>query len=206
MSEALASLSRWAVPAPSRAQRSVPRGSWIEGPADAFLHQAVWWACVLPVLSDTPRWAPLAVALYALLHAVARPAQWPRLAGVAVASAGVGWVVDTTLARTGAIEFSAAVVAQTGLGGSVLFMVALWTAFGLSLTASLRWLQRLSLPLVGLIGAVAGPIAYLGGETLGLLSVAGTGGYAGVGVGWAVAVATLSRVARPSVVAPVSSR
>jgi hypothetical protein len=104
----------------------------------------------------------------------------------------LGWLADSGLALAGLIAFPE----STRLGGpSPLWMVALWAAFASTLRHSLGWLRgRWSLGVA--LGAIGGPLAYLGGEALGAITVTGTAGVAAVAVQYALATPLLLAVVR----------
>lgn len=73
-------------------------------------------------------------------------------------------------------------------------MVSLWAMFAVSLSASARFLSQLSVHWVAALGATMGPLAYLGGERLGVLTL-GRGASLVVAAEWAIAVAILAHSA-----------
>jgi hypothetical protein len=68
-----------------------------------------------------------------------------------------------------------------------LWLAALWAAFGTSLRTSLSWLAGRYV-LAALLGAVAGPLSYLGGAKLGAVTMHPNRAFsiAALAVGWAV--------------------
>ena len=82
---------------------------------------------------------------------------------IAVAAALLGFLCDSVLVQLGVITFPE----QAKLGApSTVWMVALWVNLGLTLRYSLGWLRGRYL-LAGVLGAIAGPLAYAGGQRLG---------------------------------------
>jgi hypothetical protein len=75
------------------------------------------------------------------------------------------------------------------------WILALWAAFVTALNVSLRWMRNKWLVMV-LFGAIGGPLAYMGAEKLGavtLNSMPTT--YIALGVGWAIITPLLLKLA-----------
>lgn len=124
--------------------------------------QAAWTAAVLGAAGGWPLLgvAAIAAALAWHLWRSTAPAQEARLALVV---SGIGLVFETlrlTLADT------------TYPSGQPLawlppyWLVALWTLMAITLNVTLRWLRG-RWALAALLGAIGGPLAFLGGERLG---------------------------------------
>jgi len=153
-------------------------------------NQAAWWWCILCVGAGHAWLALVGPAAYVLAHLALRAPARSSIATLAVAAAAVGFVADSALVRSGYLRFPGASTSWTAP-----FMIALWAAFGVSLTASMKFLRARPVAVAAAIGAVAGPIAYAGGERLGVLGLAPRAWLA-VGVAWAAALAALALVAR----------
>jgi hypothetical protein len=169
------------------------------------IFQLGWFACVLGAAAGFP-WvgASITSGLIALhLAIVSQPGRDLRLMAVA---AGFGFLADTLLTLPGLMQFAG------GDASSLIappWMVVLWINFAITLRHSLAWLQSRR-KLAVLLGAVAGPLAYLAGERLGALQVPEPfSGYAAIGVTWAVALPCLlffaRRVERPAADAIVAT-
>ena len=163
-------------------------GGWI----DFFAHQLGWWACVLLARSEHASIAPLGLLPYLVTHLIAPNRPRRSLLLLAAGAALIGFGADTLLALSGTIAFPLSPESPP----SPAWMVALWAALGLSVSASLGWLTRIPLLSVAAVGAAAGPLAYLGGERLGLIAVSGTPGALGVAVAWALALPLVTTLAR----------
>jgi len=163
---------------------------WL-GPADALLQQAAWWTVVLSAARGEPRLATLAGAAVVGLHLLLRAGERRRVAVVAVAAGAFGFLTDSLLVGAGLVLFA---------GGSTSppWMVGLWAAFGVGLTASLRTPAAWPATRLALVAALAGPIAYRAGGSLDAISFpAGTAAaLAAIAVQWAVGVPLLALVAR----------
>ncbi|MHC4974020.1 MAG: DUF2878 domain-containing protein [Planctomycetota bacterium] len=146
-----------------------------------LLFQAGWFACVAG-----PAWVgPAAVALV-----VAVDLAWTRRraheAKTVLASGALGSAADLLLANAGLLAFRG--------GGYPLWMAALWLNFGTILNVSLAWLKG-RWWLAAVLGAVCGPLVYLGGERLGA-TVLQPGTLVAVAAQFAVAVPGLLWIAR----------
>src|SRR5690606_21303662 len=100
-----------------------------------------------------------------------------RLVGAALVA---GVVIDGGLVATRVLRYEASAIALPA-GGAPLWILALWSAFALTLTQSLRWLQHRPW-LAAAFGAIGGPLAYLG-------AARGFGALAFVAPGWIAMVA-----------------
>lgn len=80
-----------------------------------------------------------------------------------------------------------------------LWLVALWAMFGTTLRGSLSWLAGRYV-LAALLGAVAGPLSYLGGAKLGAVTLPPNPAFslAALAVGWAVMMPLLVWLAHGS--------
>jgi hypothetical protein len=162
------------------------------GILDAVAQQAAWWAAVMLASRGHGALAPVAPLLLAVLHLALRPEARGRIAACAALAGLFGLATDTLWARSGLLAFA-------GAGGwAPAWMVALWAAFGVALTASLRSAARWPLGRLALAAAVAGPLAYRAGSALGALALDGGAVTALVAVAaqWALGVPLLSVLAR----------
>lgn len=109
-----------------------------------------------------------------------------------LAAAGIGIILDPTLAFAGLIAFASGTLFD---GLAAHWMVALWMVFAITLNVSLRWLKER--PMVAVVlGGVGGPIAYVAGEKLGAVWIDSSLGIFAIGVGWAIAMWLLVVLAR----------
>jgi hypothetical protein len=135
--------------------------------------QLVWLACVL--------WRDWGLAVFATvlaLHLALVPDRARELR-LLVAAGAAGWAAELAMRASGATSFASGAVPA--------WMVALWVNFASTLNWSLDWLRG-RFALAALLGAVAGPLSYWGGERLGALSVPRP---LVVGLVWAVATPAL---------------
>lgn len=109
----------------------------------------------------------------------------------------LGLLLDGSLAFGGWLRYAAAAPAVPS-GGAPLWILALWAAFALTLTKSLRFLHK-RLWLAAAFGALGGPLAYLGAERgwgAVVFVAPAWQGLLGLALGWALAIVILTRRAR----------
>ena len=153
------------------------------------LQQGAWWACVL----GAEPWGYLVMILFVIVHLGFNRSQLGTEGLLVLVALGVGFCVDAVLIHSSFVHYE-------GLHRVLdvpLWMLALWAGFG----ATLRHSQRLLVasPIRGfLIGALAGPLAYAGGEGLGRLEISGVGGFFLIGLNWAIALGILAWCVRRS--------
>lgn len=156
---------------------------------DLVGYQAVWFAAVIGAGRGSAWPGVLAATAFVAWHFGRAPAHRLRLGAAALAA---GCIVDGTLAATGLIDYAA-----NGVLPAPAWILALWVAFSMTLTASLDLLQRRPL-IAALAGAVGAPLAYAGAAA-GWQAVAfGTPAWIALGVlgaGWALALPLLARLA-----------
>jgi|GEM_PF-14784 len=163
-------------------------------------YQLAWFTTVISAAHGLIWPGVVIVTLYAsqqLLRSVDRKAE---LALVAMAVM-LGLILDTLLLRMGLISYSPAWPLPTL---APVWILALWIAFSLTFTQSLRYLQTRPL-MATLLGSIGGPLAYLGAASgwhvvsfsqpiwLPLLWLA---------IGWGLATPLLGRLARSASRAP----
>jgi hypothetical protein len=127
-------------------------------------YQVAWFAVVIGAAQGFA-WAGAAVALLvAGAHlTLRRDAGEVKLMAVA---AGIGLLVDGTLAITGQVRFAAPWPPNL----APFWMLCLWIAFATTLNHSLRWLMGRPVA-AAVAGAVGGPLAYLAAAKLGALTI-----------------------------------
>ena len=130
--------------------------------ANFVVFEAAWFACILGVAHGRPVCGTAAVVAAIAWHVAicARPAT--ELALVAILGA-IGLVAESLVAAQGHVAYPAG---QPVAWLAPYWMVALWGELGIALNVTLRWLKRS--PLLALaLGAVCGPLSFLGGVRLG---------------------------------------
>jgi len=149
------------------------------------LFQFGWFVCVQGHVA----WALATTALVLLLHArflVRDAREWLLL----IAVAALGFVVDSVMIRAGIL------VPQPAALLAPLWLVCLWLLLATTLAHSLAWLQRRVL-FAAVLGAIGGPLAYIGGAQFGA-ALLGDDGFLGastalvvLSLSWAVAMPLL---------------
>lgn len=154
-------------------------------------YQLVWFAAVLGAARGTSVPGLVAALLFAAAHLVSTPRRGDD-ARLALAAAGLGVVVDGTLAALGWVQYGAAASAWPPV-----WLLAIWASFGLTLNHSFALAQR-HLALSGLLAAIGGPLAYLAAGRLGAFTLVEPvwRGVAALALAWAVALPLLAALAR----------
>jgi hypothetical protein len=149
--------------------------------------QIVWFTTVLSAAGGLPWVGPVVVVVAVAAHLRLMPGVCSSEGMLLGAAAVVGYALDCILFVSGLLS---AMPGAELFGPSPLWMVGLWIAFAATLRHSLAWLgSRYFLGAV--VGAVAGPLAYRGGELLGALSIDGTPGLLAVSIEYLIAMPAL---------------
>lgn len=165
----------------------------IKAVANFVLFQISWFAAILggaqgwPLLGSAPAIIVVAIHLYMNRDKLMREV----LLVTVVTLLGV-------FVETGFVEFGVLHYARSSADAALppIWIIALWFAFGTLPHGSLSWLSgRLWLQLF--LGAVFGPLSYVGGANLGAatLSVPLINSIAMISVGWAVAMVLIFQLA-----------
>jgi 1-acyl-sn-glycerol-3-phosphate acyltransferase len=187
MSEARERHDRRPAPAP------VPTaGSTVRVVVDVVGFQAAWWASALTA-TTAPLLGPVAMLAFVVGHALVTP-RGHRAASflLAALAAVVGLVVDNALVAVGAVAFPGS---RLLVGAVPLWMLGLWSGFALTIPSTLATATATTTR-AAVLGALAGPVAYVGGARLHALALGPTWSLAVVGVAWAVALPLLATLAR----------
>ena len=128
--------------------------------------QLGWFACVLGAAHGHEYLGPLVVALLLAAHLARHPQRARELRLLAYVTP-LGLAIDSSQVALGWIRY-----AGTPLLGVLapLWIAALWPLFGTTFRASMGWLRPRRLT-AGVLGAVGGPLSYLGAERLGALEI-----------------------------------
>jgi len=151
--------------------------------------QIAWWACVLGATHDAPWVGVVACVAFVALQWLASPRRRAD-AWLVACAALAGLMLDGSLAQLGWIDY----YGNIGALPAPAWIIALWAAFAMTINHSLAWLR----PAMAIVlGAVGGPMAYLGAERLGAVElVTSTQATIALAIGWAVATCALTLVAR----------
>ena len=151
--------------------------------------QVVWFVCALGAAQG--RNLPGAVAATLFIGAVLATTRSPAREGIAILSSGVvGLIAESALVATEFVRFAAPWPSQSLAPA---WIVALWLAFGATLSAMASLLGRSFFVKASITGFLAGPLAYWGGERLGALAIVAAAplAYLTIGLIWAVALPAL---------------
>lgn len=158
-----------------------------------ILFQLAWFACVIGASKGLP-WLGVYVALAVAawhIRQVAQPKQEMRLILICLL---LGGLYDQAILSGGLISY-----VNSGWGNSTIALVpvwilGLWLAFATILNAGLRWLHGRYI-LAAVLGAISGPLAYIGAEKLGAVTLHGVNSYIVLSLGWAILTPLLIGIA-----------
>ena len=155
-------------------------------------YQAVWLAIVLGAGRGQP-WPGIVVALVFVIWQSKGP-HWNERLRLVASALVLGTVIDGGLLRSGLLQFASP---WPIAGAPPLWIGAIWAAFAVTLPRSMALLQ--GRPWLGAaLGAVGGPLAYLGAARAGaVIWVAPPWqGLAALALTWALAMPLLAEIAR----------
>ena len=148
--------------------------------------QAAWWATILSAANGMPWVAAGASGAAVVLH-LAFVDRSPPERLVLVGATAVGGVLETANALAGVTRFDPP---PLGMDLAPAWMIVQWTVLGATLRHSLGWIRG-RYALAAVLGAIAAPPAYLGGQRLGALAVGGTGSLVALAAEYAAAIPLL---------------
>jgi len=130
--------------------------------ANFVVYEAGWFACILGAAHGQPGWGTAAAVAAIAWHVAisARPATELALVGLLSA---IGLVAESLVVSQGNVAYPSG---QPWAWVAPYWLVALWGEFAIALNVTLRWLKRRPL-LAALLGALFGPLSFLGGVRLG---------------------------------------
>jgi hypothetical protein len=129
--------------------------------------QIGWFACALGAAQGRPWLGLVVVAVYLILHLLWSP-EWRRELQFILTVGGLGMAIDSLSKITGLLIYNGDMLNIAWL--APLWIGALWLQFASTLNVSLAWLQDNYL-LAVVLGAIFGPLSYLGGARLGALGL-----------------------------------
>lgn len=156
------------------------------------LFQAAWFACVLGAARGVA-WlgvfATFLIVAWHLKHAIQAKFEVILL----MVTLMIGAVFDQLMLGTQLVSYQAHGWSDTL---TPVWILALWAGFATALNVSLRWMQGKWLVAL-LFGAFGGPLAYMGAERLGAVTLnANPQSYLALSIGWAVITPILLLFAR----------
>ena len=156
-----------------------------------ILFQIAWFAAIIGGASGWPLLGSVPALVVVAIHLFVNRNQWSREAVLIVGVTLLGVIVETGFVSLGALHY-----AGTSAVLPPIWIVALWFAFGTLPHGSLSWLSR-RVWLQLFLGAVFGPLSYLGGVKLGAatMPVPMMGSIIIISVGWALAMVVMFQMA-----------
>lgn len=146
-----------------------------------ILFQVSWFACVLGAANNLPWLGVLVTFMVLFWHFIQLKIIQPELILMFTVLV-IGGILDQALLSTDLVGY-----VNHGWSSAVVpvWILALWLAFASILNVSLRWMREKYL-LAVIFGAIGGPLAYLGAEKLGAVTLHGTNAMLALSIGWAV--------------------
>jgi hypothetical protein len=153
------------------------------------LFQIAWFSCVLGAAKQMPWLGVIVTFIVAAWHLSQAPQAKPEIILLLIALL-IGGFFDQLMLSSHLITYQAHGWIDTLLPAWIL---ALWAAFATILNVSLRWMRNRWLIAI-LFGAIGGPLAYMGAEKLGAVTLNMPLAYVALGVGWAILTPLLLKI------------
>lgn len=151
------------------------------------LFQIGWFACVIGAAKQMP-WLGVAVVIAIIIWHLTQAKQAKKELQLLFITLVIGGTFDQIMLNHELISYQA-----HGWSNSIVpvWILALWAEFVTVLNVSLRWMKELKTPVCWLVsvlfGAIGGPLAYIGAEKLGAVTLNNLPiSYIALGVGWAI--------------------
>lgn len=125
-----------------------------------------WLLTVFGGANDLPHLGPLAVLVAIGIHLWLAPEPSRELTLIAITGfIGLAW--DSVMVTSGWLAYPSGIVVA---GLAPYWILAMWMLFATTLNVSLRWLHN-RLSVAALLGAIFGPASYLGGSSIGAVTL-----------------------------------
>jgi Protein of unknown function (DUF2878) len=147
-----------------------------------ILFQIAWFACVLGAARGMPWLGVIVTVVIVAWHLYQAKSAKPEIILLCIALI-IGAAFDQLMHSTHLLTYQA-----HGWSDALVpaWILALWAGFVTALNVSLRWMRNKNL-LAILFGAIGGPLAYMGAEKLGAVTLNNLPmTYIALGVGWAI--------------------
>ncbi len=141
--------------------------------------QVIWFACALGVPNGV-EWIVYPLGLIYVFQHLYFSNQRNFELRLILKSVLLGLVVDSGLVIIHALSFT-----SSNNWIQPLWMTILWASLGASLSSSLSWLKSRQW-IAAILGAIVGPLSYLGGEKFGALVIHGMPGFIALAICWAI--------------------
>ena len=152
--------------------------------------QLVWLICAVGASKGYT--APGVLAASVFVGAVLAMKRWSPSECLVIITSGIaGLIVESGLVLTEVIRFATPWPSPYFVPA---WIIALWVAFGATLSTLASWIgHRFIIAKAGIIGFIAGPLAYWAGERLSALEIVGSvpRTYLAIALIWAVALPIL---------------
>jgi hypothetical protein len=127
-----------------------------------LLFQGLWFLTVLGAAGGNGWIGLVGISIFLMTHHLtSSTAQVDfKIAGIAVL---IGLAAETLFVNTGLLIYNASIPSQNF---APVWILVLWAGFALTINGCISWLHGKYL-LAGLLGAIGGPLSYLGGLELG---------------------------------------
>lgn len=129
-----------------------------------LLGQAGWFACVLSAARGVPWVGAVPVGLAVVAHAATAPRPGTEVRFILAVTA-LGGLWDSLLVRSNLLAYPSGMLAA---GTAPYWILALWALFAAQFNTTYVWLKR-RIAVAALLGAIAGPLTFHGGASLGAL-------------------------------------
>jgi len=145
-----------------------PRRPGIDAPskirvlANVLLFELAWFACILGAAHGHPAWGTLPVVAVVAWHVAISEHPLTECVLAALLCA-IGLVVESIIAGLGHVQYPSG---QPVRWLAPYWIVALWGELAIALNVTLRWLKGRPL-LAAMLGALLGPLSFIGGVRLG---------------------------------------
>lgn len=146
-----------------------------------LLFQLAWFACVIGAAYQLP-WLGVVITAVILSWHFSRVHQVKPEALLMSLALIIGGCFDQFMLMTEWVKYQ-----SHGWSNAIvpMWILALWVAFASTLNVSLAWMHgRYLIALI--FGAVGGPLAYLGADKLGAVTLDGNASYIALSIGWAI--------------------
>jgi Protein of unknown function (DUF2878) len=151
------------------------------------LFQIAWFACVLGAARNMPWLGVIVTVVIVAWHLYQAKQAKPEVILLLIALV-IGAAFDQLMHSTQLLTYQA-----HGWSDSLVpaWILALWAGFVTALNVSLRWMRNIKSPskwlVMVLFGAIGGPLAYMGAEKLGAVTLNSMpASHIALGVGWAI--------------------
>lgn len=156
-----------------------------------LLYQLGWLAAVIGAAQQLPWLGPLAMLIVVAWHLYRSRYPQPELMLVVVCAC-IGAVFDSVLVAFNWVSYPSGLFSDSM---APYWIISMWMMFATTLNVSMRWLKGRPL-LAVVLGAIAGPLAYLAGQKLGgIIFVDSQAALLSLAAGWGVMMPVLMSLA-----------